>query len=417
MRSGKLKVAVIGVGNIGSVHASAIYSGRISGMTLGALCDIDPARRAVLAGSYPGVPVYADPEALLSDASKAGIDAVIISVPHPFHAAVAVSALEAGLHVMCEKPADVESSRAVRMKEAAEKSGRLIGIMFNQRTDPLFRKAKEIIDSGELGGFKRSSWIITNWYRTQAYYDSGSWRATWNGEGGGVMLNQAPHNIDIWLWLLGLPERIRAFCREGRYHRISVEDEATVYAEFSGGGSGVFVTSTGEAPGLNRLEMAFDKGRLILENGKLNVLRLGVSEREFCFSSRDNFALPPMSSEEFCARPERDGHELILENFAEAVRKGVPLIASIDDGIRELEFSNAAFLSSWTDNWSALPLTRSDRDTFSELLKNKREAELADSKKQCGAEKAPADPSRDHNASDRPEKTSDKYSERWKTRW
>lgn len=407
MESGKLKVAVIGVGNIGSVHTAAISRGAIQGMALGALCDIDPAKRDALAEKYPDVPVYSDAGALIADADRNGIDAVIISTPHRFHSSIAMRALEAGLHVLSEKPADVEYSKAKEACELAKKCGKVYGIMFNQRTDPLFSKARSIIASGEMGAFKRSSWIITNWYRTQAYYDSGDWRATWRGEGGGVMLNQAPHNIDIWIWLLGLPKRLRAFCREGRYHRISVEDEATVYAEFEGGGSGVFVTSTGEAPGLNRLEMAFDRGRIVLENGRLEVLRLGVPEREFCFNSKESFALPPMTEEVFTNSSSRDGHELILEDFASAVLNGTPLLASCEDGVNELAFSNAAFLSSWTDSWVEVPLDPADRATFSILLQKKRDAESASAAmdKIAGRSGAPG------GGSD------EAYSERWTTRW
>jgi predicted dehydrogenase len=400
---GLVNVAIIGVGNIGSAHARATGSGRIAGMRLGALCDIDPRKRETLSGLYPGVPVFASAEELFAavNAGKLSVDAVIIATPHRFHAAIGMQAVEAGLHVLSEKPADVELKKAVELARTASASGKLYGIMFNQRTDPVYARAREIIKSGELGAFKRSSWVITNWYRTQAYYDSGDWRATWNGEGGGVLLNQAPHNIDLWLWMLGMPESVLAFCHEGKYHRIDVEDEATIYAEFPGGGTGVFVTSTGEAPGLNRLEMAFENGRLIIENGVLSVLRLGVPERRFCFECQDCYALPPLSEERFSARETRDGHELILEDFASAVTNGTELLSPGSAGVNELAFSNACYLSSWTGERVILPLSDNDCRRFSSILEEKRNSEA---KRNCPG-KDPKDPA---NAA---------YSERWKTRW
>lgn len=398
-----INVAIIGVGNIGSAHAKAIASGNIAGMRLEALCDIDPAKREALSRQYPGVPVFASAEELLGAVGdgQLSLDAVIIATPHRFHAELGILAVKAGLHVLSEKPADVKFENACKLAETAAQHGKLYGIMFNQRTDPVYAKAREIIKSGELGGFKRSSWIITNWYRTQAYYDSGDWRATWTGEGGGVLLNQAPHNIDLWLWMLGMPESVQAFCREGKYHRIDVEDDATIFVEFPGGGTGVFVTSTGEAPGLNRLEMAFDRGRMLIENGKLSVTRLAVSERDFCFECKDCYALPELTEEEFAAAEKRDGHELILEDFAGAVVNGTELLAPGSAGVNEIAFTNACYLSSWTGERIKLPLSEVDCGRFSAILEEKRNSE---GKRNCHGEDSGA-----HNDA--------AYSERWKTRW
>jgi predicted dehydrogenase len=397
-----IKAAVIGVGNIGSVHAAQIYRGNIAGMRLGALCDIDPRRRAALRMEYPDVPLYAGAEELLAEKS---IDAVIIATPHPFHAPIAIAAFAAGKHVLSEKPAAVEVAEAMSVVDAAERSGKVYGVMFNQRTDPLFAKARELIRGGELGALKRTSWTVTNWYRTQAYYDSGGWRATWNGEGGGVLLNQAPHNLDLWTWLAGMPLAVRAVCSEGKYHRIGVEDEATIYAEFPGGATGVFITSTGEAPGTNRLELVFDRGRLLLENGRLNVLRLGVSEREFCFTSKAGYALPDITEENIVLRPERDGHSLILEDFARTILSGTPLLSPGRDGVNELSISNAAYLSSWTGRRVELPLSPASMAEFHKLLTAKRSAE------QSGAAGTRGEAA---NTSDI---GGSEYNARWTTRW
>lgn len=198
------------------------------------------------------------------------IDAALIAVPHYEHPTYAVKCFQRGIHVLTEKPAGVYARQVREMNEAAEKAGVKFEIMFNQRIDPIYKKAHDLVQSGALGQPKRLVWIVTNWYRTQAYYDSGSWRATWKGEGGGVLLNQAPHNLDLWQWIFGMPQKIRAFCSVGKYHQIGVEDDVTIYGEYENGATAVFISTTGEAPGTNRLEISGDLGKLVLEEGKLN---------------------------------------------------------------------------------------------------------------------------------------------------
>ena len=404
MDSKYVSVGIVGVGNIGGVHASVIYSGEIPGMRLAALCDSDPEKLKMLAAKYPDIPLYSDYKELIETAP---VDAVIIATPHRLHPPVAISAFKKGLHVLSEKPLGVESEAALRMTEAWKQSGKLFCVMFNQRTDPLFSKAHELISEGALGSRKRLVWIITNWYRTQAYYDSGAWRATWNGEGGGVLLNQAPHNLDLWLWLFGLPARVRGFCYEGKYHRISVEDDATLYAEYSDGATGVFITSTGEAPGTNRLEITGDKGRMILENGKLKLVLLGEPEREFCFTSASGSACPPLTEKEYSVVKVRDGHNQILENFASAILSGAPLIAPGEDGVNELMLSNAAYLSSWTDSWVELPLDKAASERFDEILNLKRKIESGEL----------SDEKNDRMSRNTAEMSNDSYNPRWQVRW
>ena len=369
-----IRVGIIGVGNIGYAHLSCIAKGGIRGMTLGALCDIAPAKRERLASEFPGIRIFEDGDELISSGL---VDAVIVATPHYFHPHFVKYALERGVHVLSEKPAGVNVSEVIKANGAAAESKALYGIMFNQRTDPLFRKAKEIIDGGGIGEPKRLVWIVTNWYRTQSYYDSGSWRATWNGEGGGVLINQAPHNIDIWQWLFGMPAKVTAFCHEGLYHDIGVEDDATIYAEYENGASAVFITTTGEAPGTNRLEISGDKGKLVLEKNELRYTKLGIPEREFCFTEKTSSGIPP--TEEFVCKFDqtRDGHELILENFASAVLENASMIAPGTDGINELSITNAAFLSSWTGKTVELPLSAEDIAGFDRLLEEKRTEEKA----------------------------------------
>ena len=286
-----LRVGIVGVGNIGSAHAASLYQSAIQGMTLTALCDTNPYKRERLAEIYPDVPVFASHEEMLA----AGLtDTVIISTPHRFHPPIAIDAFRAGQHVLSEKPAGVDCRAVKELYEVAKCSGKAFGIMFNQRTDPLFIKARELVKSGRLGELKRLVWIITNWYRPQSYYDSGSWRATWNGEGGGVLLNQAPHNLDLWQWIFGMPKRIRAFCYNGKYHNISVEDDATIYAEYENGATATFITTTGEYPGTNRLEISGDRGKIVIEHGALRFIELSEAERTFCYTvTGQNY--PPMT--------------------------------------------------------------------------------------------------------------------------
>ena len=345
----KLKVAIIGVGNIGSAHAAAIYSGKIPHMCLAALCDSDEQRLTALKQTYSDVPVF-DSAQQLFDSGVA--EAVVIATPHYLHPPIAIEAFGRGLHVLTEKPAGVDCKSAKQMCEAAERSGKVFGVMFNQRANKLFSAAKRIVSSGELGELKRMVWIITNWYRKQCYYDSGNWRATWDGEGGGVLLNQAPHNLDLWQWICGMPKTVRAQCNVGKSHSIEVEDEAIITAEYQNGATAVFITSTGDYPGTNRLEITGTRGKLVLENKKLTHFRLSMDEREYRLT--DNTVKNPVEISEIDDEP-YNGHCEILENFASAVLFGTPLLAHGAEALNELSISNAAYLSAWQDKAVTLP--------------------------------------------------------------
>lgn len=388
-----LRFGIIGVGNIGFVHASCIYGGGIQGAQLRAICDSKSYMKEELADYFPDVHFYADYHEMLQ---KEQLDAVIVAVPHPKHSDIAIAAFERGLHVLVEKPMDITLSKAKKLCEAARKSGKQFGIMFNQRTGGLFSKAKEIVESGQLGQMKRSVWIITNWYRTQHYYDSGSWRATWTGEGGGVLVNQAPHQLDLWQWICGMPERITAFCDEAKYHNIEVEDDATIVARFPGGAEGVFITSTGEYPGTNRLEISGTKGKLVLENGLLKWWRLEQDEREFCVSSQKSFDHIPAEYQEIADEPNKLGHRKILQNFTNAILHGEPLLAPGYDGLKELAIQNAAYLSAWKGNVPVeLPFDEAEYDAF---LERKRQTGKTEKNGQKSAK-------------------NQEYSERWQIKW
>ena len=387
----QVRAAVIGYGGIGSAHTAAIAAGKIAGMRLVAICDVDEARLHVAGERFPEVRCVADFHALLDGS----VDAVVIAVPHPMHCQIAAECLCAGLHVLSEKPLDVTVSAAAKAVQAAREAGRIFAVMFNQRTAPIFRRAREIIQSGELGQLKRTVWIITNWYRTQHYYDSGAWRATWKGEGGGVLLNQAPHNLDLWQWLCGMPESVAAYCDVARYHRIEVEDDATLITRYAGGATGLFVTSTGEYPGTNRLEIAGDRGKLVLEEGVLKWWKLRESEAEVRWHSPDSMPKVPFDYAEERFSDDGPQHLGILQNFTNAILQGEALISPAADGLNELTLSNAAYLSQWTGNVPvALPL---DGAQFDALLQEHAAHSLT------------------HEALAKiPE---GEYSERWQTRW
>lgn len=384
-----LRVGIIGVGNIGSAHAAAIYSGKIAGMSLCALCDTDAAVRDALNAKYPDVPVFTAHTELISSGK---CEAVIIATPHYFHPPIAIASFRAGLHVLTEKPAGVDCASVKQMISAARESGKVFGVMFNQRASKLFSEAKRIMDSGELGEFRRMVWIITNWYRKQCYYDSGAWRATWSGEGGGVLINQAPHNLDIWQWLCGMPSRIRAECYVAKYHSIEVEDDATLFAEYENGATATFITSTGDYPGTNRLEITGSAGKLVLENGKLTHYMLSLDERDFRLSSADvknSVGVITLEDEK------RACHCIILQNFADAVLNGATLIAPGEEALHELELSNAAYLSSWLDKKVTLPIC--DEEFLFELDQRVQGSVL-------------------HTTPDIMEKSGE-YFERWNTKW
>nr|AEW47928.1 oxidoreductase domain-like protein [uncultured microorganism] len=269
-----------------------------------------------------------------------------------------VAALEAGLHVLCEKPAAVQADRAERMVRAARKAGKTLTFMFNQRTNCVYRAMKALLESGEMGAVKRMNWIITDWYRTQKYYDSGSWRATWAGEGGGVLLNQCPHQLDLLIWLCGMPCAVTARCGMGKWHHIEVEDDVTAFLEFPNGATGVFVASTGDLPGTNRLEIDCERGKMVCEDGQVKVWRLSANEREICFESDNPWYREEAEISVLKTDGENPQHAGVLNAFAAHLLRGEKLVAEAEDGLRALELSNAIHLSGWTGERMEIPVSR-----------------------------------------------------------
>ena len=363
-----LKIAVIGIGNMGSAHAKHIYENAVKDAQLVAVCDVDPTKLNWARESLgDDLLLYSDYHQLLDDHV---CDAVLIATPHYDHPVIAIEAFEKGYHVLSEKPAGVYTKKVREMNEAAKKSGKVFAMMYNQRTNPTYQKVREIIKSGQLGEPKRLVWVITNWYRTQAYYDSGTWRATWEGEGGGVLLNQCPHQLDLWQWMFGMPKSIRAKCAVGKYHNVEIEDDVTITAEYENGATATFITSTGEYPGSNHLIISGDRGRIVVEEGKkITFTKLLVPEREFCFTSEKSFIGDVEKTEEVY---EFDNfgtqHIGILQNFTNHILHDEVLMSSGYEGINGLTISNAAFLSEWTGKEITLPM---DEELFYELLQER----------------------------------------------
>lgn len=360
----KVRIGIAGFGNMGSSHAKKIFAGLVPGLELCAVADKKAQRRELAADLYSGAEIYGEASDMIKNA---GIDAVIIAVPHYDHPRLVMEALENGLHVMCEKPAGVYTKQVREMNEFAAKQDKTFAMMFNQRTNCVFRKMKEMVENGDIGQIKRVNWIITDWYRTQYYYDSGEWRATWSGEGGGVLLNQCPHNLDLLQWICGMPKTVQAFCHEGKWHDIEVEDDVTAYLEYENGATGVFITTTGDVPGTNRFEITGTCGTLVCEGAKtLIYTKLDTDEREYCRTASEGFKKPPAQDTVIV---ETDGmneqHVGVLKAFTNHILNGSPLVANGFEGINGLMLSNAMHLSSWLGRKVTLPV---DEELFYRLL-------------------------------------------------
>lgn len=367
----KVRFGIIGVGNMGSGHSKNLLAGKVENGVLAAVCDLKQSKLDAIKAldGAENVATFKDYKEMLNSGL---IDVVIVAVPHYYHPPIVIDALNAGINAISEKPAGVYTKQVKEMNAVAEKSDKLFGMMFNQRTNCIYRKMREMVQNGELGDIKRVNWIITDWYRTQDYYDSGDWRATWKGEGGGVLFNQCPHQIDLLQWIVGmLPSKVHSFCHFGKWHDIEVEDDVTAYMEFPNGATGVFVTTTADAPGTNRFEITGTKGRLVCNAEKwgkeiLTFDKLEVDEREHCKNAK-GFAAPKYETIDVETDGKNDQHVGILNNFANAVLGIEPLFVKGVEGINGVEMMDAMMLSTWLGKEVTLPI---DDDLYlSELNK------------------------------------------------
>jgi len=348
-RMDKVRMAVIGVGGMGSHHANYILKGEVNRAELVAVCDIDADKLK----PFGTVKTFTDSSELIRSGL---VDAVLIATPHYAHTTISIDAINNGLHVLTEKPIAVHKADAERMIAAHSANPKLVfAVMFNCRTDAIWKKLKHLIDRGEIGEITRITWIVTDWFRTEAYYASGGWRATWSGEGGGILLNQCPHNLDMMQLLFGMPSKIRAFMRFGGRHDIEVEDEVTAYLEYPNGATGTFIASTGEAPGTNRLEIAGERGKVVVEGGKIAFTRNEIPMSEFSRTATLGFAKPPVWNIDIPFAGQ-GGHKFITQNFVDAILDGTPLIAPAEEGINSVEMANSMIYSHIKDVTVQLPL-------------------------------------------------------------
>ena len=363
----EIRVGIVGIGNMGSGHLKNIYEGQVPSMKVTAVCDISEARRKFVAETYSEVKIFDNAEEMYQSGI---IDLVIIAVPHYGHPELAIKAFENGLNVIVEKPAGVYTKQVKQMNEAAAKSGKLFAIMYNQRTNPAYQHLRRMIQRGDLGHIKRITWIITDWYRSQCYHDSSTWRSTWKDEGGGALINQNPHQLDLWQWLFGMPDKVFAKVSFGKYYNIEVEDDVAAFFEYNNGTMGEYITSTGEAPGTNRLEIACDMGNVVLEHNKLFFDRNVISEREYNKTNTTPFSRPEHWQ---CNIPADfsggEQHVGILKNVASALLNGTELLAPGEEGVKGLTISNAIHLSAWTGE--TVDVNEFPDDRFYELLQDK----------------------------------------------
>lgn len=373
----KIRLGIIGIGNMGSSHASNIKDGKCPEIQLLAIADSNPERLdwAKQQNYAEGITYFDTAEEMLDSGM---INACLIAVPHYDHTKYAIACMKRGIHVMVEKPAGVYTKQVREMNDEAEHHPDVVfGMMFNQRTNCLYRKLRELVQSGDYGQIRRTNWIITDWYRPQAYYDSGNWRATWAGEGGGVLLNQCPHQLDLWQWICGMPVKVEAHLHFGKWHDIEVEDDVTAYVEYANGATGVFITTTGDAHGTNRFEIQMDRAKLVVENDKLIMTEYEMTEQEFSRINTQPFATVGSTTREVETDGENPQHIGVLNAWADAILHGGRLVADGKEGINGLTLSNAMHLSAFLGKTVEIPLD--EELYYQELMKR-----IAASKRKTG---------------------------------
>ncbi len=349
----KIRLGIIGIGNMGSGHAGNIVSGKCPDFELCAVADINPARLEWAKTALPNAKAFSNAEEMLDSGL---IEACMICVPHYDHPKYAIECMKRGIHVMCEKPAGVYTLQVREMNEEAKRHPEVVfGMMFNQRTNCVYRKMRELVQSGVYGQIRRTNWIITDWYRPQAYYDSGNWRATWSGEGGGVLLNQCPHQLDLWQWICGMPVKVESHLHYGKWHDIEVEDDVTTYVEYANGATGVFITTTGDARGTNRFEIQLDKAKIVAEYGKLTVIEFDMTEQEFSATNKIPFGNLGAHEVNVELDGKNDQHIGVVNAWGGAILRGEPLVADGSEGINGLTLSNAMHLSSFLGRAVEIP--------------------------------------------------------------
>lgn len=381
----KIKLGIIGIGNMGSSHARNILNDKCPNIELVAVSDVNQERiewaKKELSAN---IKYFSSPEEMLDSGI---INSCLVAVPHYDHTKYAIECMKRGIHVMVEKPAGVYTKQVREMNAEAEKHPEVVfGMMFNQRTNCVYRKLRELVQSGDYGEIRRTNWIITDWYRPQCYYDSGDWRATWSGEGGGVLLNQCPHQLDLWQWICGMPVKVEAHLHFGKWHNIEVEDDVTTYVEYANGATGVFITTTGDAHGTNRFEIQMDKAKFVIENDKLIMTEYEMTEQEFSKTNTKPFDTVGSTTTEVETDGENPQHVGVLNAWADAILNGGKLVAEGKEGINGLTLSNAMHLSAFLGKEVEIPFD--EELYYNELMKR-----VATSKRKVGVKAVFADTS------------------------
>lgn len=364
----KVRIGIIGIGNMGSSHSKTLFAGRVPDAVLAAVCDINQDRLDWAKETFgDSVARFSDYNEMLNSGL---VDAVIVATPHYSHPDIGIAVLEAGKHLLSEKPIGVYTKKVLELYEVAKKHPELVfGIDYNQRTDSKYQKIRDMVKNGELGEIQRIIFIVTDWFRTQAYYNSGGWRATWAGEGGGVLINQDPHQLDLWQWICGVPKRVIAFTHEGKHHDIEVEDDVTAYFEYENGATGVFITTTGEFPGTNRLEISGTKGQVVFsEEGDIHYTKLAQDSKDFIKNAPPGFGEIDKETMVLDVEQKAEWHLGIMKDFVDSIVNGTPLLAPGLEGINGLSISNAMMLSAWKHDWVELP---NDGEEFYQYLQEK----------------------------------------------
>ena len=348
----KVRIGIIGMGNMGRFHANDLLDGKVARGELVAVGSTSPNKLEEY--REKGVKIFGSGEEMIASGE---IDALLIATPHYQHTSLGIAALEAGLHIMVEKPISAHKADAERLiAKAKAHPDQVFAGMFQLRVEPRYQKVREIVQSGELGDLMRVLWVMTDWYRSEIYFQSGGWRATWKGEGGGVLLNQCLHQLDAMQWITGMPSRISSHVGIGKWHDIEVEDDVTCYMEFPNGATGAFITSSGETPGSNRFEIAGTKGRLILENNQLTLTRNAVPSDEWSKTSKIGFQQPETTIEEIPIPGAEAPHAKLMTNFVNAILDGETLIAPGTEGLGSVELANVMVYSGLTGQAIDLPM-------------------------------------------------------------
>ncbi|MBR6503195.1 MAG: Gfo/Idh/MocA family oxidoreductase [Clostridia bacterium] len=361
----KIKLGIIGFGNMGTGHTSNIMGGNCPEVELVAICDKNPDRCEFGKNKYPdaNITYFTDAIEMLDSGL---IDSCLVAVPHYDHAKYSMECMKRGIHVMCEKPAGVYTRQVREMIAESEKHPEVVfGMMFNQRTNPVYRKMHELVHSGKYGEIRRTNWLITNWYRSQAYYNSSDWRATWAGEGGGVLLNQCPHQLDLWQWICGMPVKVQSKIKYGAWHDIEVDDDVTTFVEYENGATGVFITTTGDGKGSNRFEVQMDGAKLVVEDDKLTVTEFEMKESEFTKTNTEVFGMVKTHNLEVEIESKNPQHIGVVNAWAGKILHGTPLIAEGAEGLKGVILSNAMHLSDFLGKEVEIPF---DEDLYYEEL-------------------------------------------------